>query len=136
MKNYSFLFIALLLLCSGCTFYAVDAQEILFNASNQEENIDSIQYLEKITVPFEVIGHVTVNTERRNSMEEVIEKMKHQVMILGGDAITNIIQTDKPSSFTHVRTIYTGTVIIFKNKLDKTTTGQVSEKNNTDENLK
>jgi hypothetical protein len=115
MKKLNLMILMLLLISSGCTFYGVDAQEIVMApfGQNKQTNIE-IQYLETVTVPYEVIGHVTVNTERRNSIEEVIEKMKRQVSMLGGDAVTNIIQTDKPSPIAHIRTVYTGTVIIFK----------------------
>lgn len=112
MKTIFLFMSVLVLISSGCTFYAVDANEIL-KASNKEVAKKDIRYIENVSVPYEVIGHVTVNTERRNSMDEVIDKMKRQVAMLGGDAITNIIQTDKPSPITHVRTVYTGTVIIF-----------------------
>lgn len=115
MKKFNLSILMLLLISSGCTFYGVDAQEIVMAPFGQNKQVASeIQYLETVTVPYEVIGHVTVNTERRNSMEEVIEKMKRQVSMLGGDAITNIVQTDKPSSITRIRTVYTGTVIVFK----------------------
>ena len=115
MKKFNFIMLMLLFVSSGCTFYGVDAQEIVTAPFGQTKQVDpEIQYLETVTVPYEVIGHVTVNTERRNSMEEVIEKMKHQVSTFGGDAITNIVQTDKPSPIAHVRTVYTGTVIVFK----------------------
>ncbi len=115
MKKLNLMMLMLLLISSGCTFYGVDAQEIVMAPFGQNKQTDlEIQYLETVTVPYEVIGHVTVNTERRNSIEEVIEKMKRQVSMLGGDAVTNIIQTDKPSPIAHVRTVYTGTVIVFK----------------------
>ncbi|MCB9757430.1 MAG: hypothetical protein H6753_03285 [Candidatus Omnitrophica bacterium] len=115
MKKFNLILLMLLFTLSGCTFYGVDAQEIVMAPLGQNKPAASeIQYLETVTVPYEVIGHVTVNTERRNSMEEVIEKMKRQVSVLGADAITNIVQTDKPSSITRIRTVYTGTVIVFK----------------------
>ncbi len=126
MKKISLLILTLTILTAGCTFYGVDAQEIMISPSGKTTNGDEVQYLETVTVPYEVIGHVTVNTERRNSMEEVIEKMKRQVAVLGGDAITNIVQSDKPSPITHVRTVYTGTVIVFKTAPEKTAPAQAS----------
>ncbi len=133
--NY-FLLMLLLISVSGCTFYAVDAQEIVIAPSGKVSTEHDVQYLETVNVPYEVIGHVTVNTERRNSLEEVIEKMKRQVAILGGDAVTNIIQTDKPSAIAHVRTIYTGTVIVFKNAPAQATATNPATEKNTGENLK
>ena len=115
MKKINLLIFVLMLAVSSCTFYKVDTQEIIISPHRQSKQANSqIQYLETITVPYDVVGHVTVNTERRNSMEEVIEKMKHQASLIGGDAFTNIVQIDKPSAIAHVRTVYTATVVIFK----------------------
>lgn len=114
MKKYIYFLFILTIPASGCTFYKVDANEIVVAPSQKFQTAHEVQYLENVTVPYDVIGHVTVNTERRNSKEEVIEKMKRQVAVLGGDAVTNVVQTDKPSPITHVRTIYTGTVIVLK----------------------
>ncbi len=138
MKIFTFFILTLALISSGCTSYKVNAEEIMFAPSSKFATENEVQYLETATAPYEVIGHVTVNTERRNSLEEVAEKMKRQVAMLGGDAVTNIVQSDKPSLITHVRTVYTGTVIIFKN----TAAGVSSPRSNpvpaadTQENLK
>ncbi len=136
MKKLSLFILMLALISTSCTFYHVDAQEIVMGKFDKPENQNQIQYLETVHVPYEVIGHVTVNTQRRNNIEEVIEKMKRQVAILGGDALTNVIQTDKPSAIVHIRTTYTGTVIVFKDNTAIETPAKAVLEINTSENLK
>lgn len=101
---------------AGCTFYRVDGDEIAYFAKHPKGNQKDIKYLETVTVPYEVIGTVEVSTERRNSIEEVVEKMQRQIAVLGGDAVTNIVQRDEPSPITKIRTKYVGTVIILKDE--------------------
>ena len=100
---------------AGCTSYRVNAEEIAFKSTIPQENLNRIQYLETVNVPYEVIGTVIVRTERRNNIDEVVDKMKRQIAVLGGDAVTNIVQVDNPGPFTSIRTTYKGTVIVFKN---------------------
>lgn len=119
MKKFILLLSTILLpTLTGCTYYRVNADEIAFNTVHPNENQHDIQYLETVNVPYEVLGTVVVSTERRNSMEEVVEKMKRQISVLGGDAVTNIVQIDEPSAIKRIRTKYKGTVIVFKNKSD------------------
>ncbi len=138
MKKINFLILTLTLLSAGCTSYAINAEEIAIKSLNKPQHERSVEYIENVSVPYEVIGQVTVNTERRNSREDVIDKMKHQADILGADAITNIIQTDKPSAITRIRTIYTGTAIVFKDVAVTKTPQDEPLKTNTrvEENLK
>lgn len=119
MKKFILLLSTVLLsTLTGCTYYRVNADEIAFNTVHPNQSQHEIQYLETVNVPYEVIGTVVVGTERRNSIEEVVDKMKAQIAILGGDAVTNIVQFDEPSPITRIRTRYKGTVIVFKNKSD------------------
>src|SRR5437773_335548 len=86
----TFCFLALFVLSiSGCRFYSVNSEEVTDNYYAPKK-ADEVAYLEDVKDPHEVIGFVTVNTERRNKMQDVIEKMKREAATLGGDAITNI----------------------------------------------
>jgi hypothetical protein len=138
MKNFILLLSTLVISSlTGCTFYRVNADEIAFNSVHPKENHKDIQYLETVTVPYEVIGTVVVGTERRNSIEEVVEKMKGQIAILGGDAVTNIVQFDEPSPITRIRTRYKGTVIVFKGPAQAENQAQpVSQNSSSGDNLK
>ncbi len=138
MKKFYFSLVALGMLASGCTFYHVNAEEVGRTSTRSKKSPADIQYLETVTVPYEVLGQVSVETERRNSKEEVIEKMKRDAAMMGGDAITNIVQNDAPSPITRIRTHYTGTVIVFKNNPPPAaeTTPAGTTNTNTTENLK
>jgi len=119
MRNFTLLLItAGITIFAGCTYYRVNADEIAFNTIHPKENHKEIHYMETVNVPYEVIGTVVVSTERRNSIQEVLEKMKYQIALIGGDAVTNIVQIDEPSPITRIRTKYKATVIKFKNPND------------------
>lgn len=87
---------ALLILTSGCSFYNINSEEITENYYPPKKSPESVVFLDEVKEPHEVIGFVTVNTERRQKMQDVLEKMKREAAVLGGDAITNI--TRKTSS--------------------------------------
>ena len=82
--------LALLLSISGCSFYNINSEEVTDNYYSPKNFAGDVLYLEEVNDPHEVIGFVSVNTERRQKMQDVIEKMKREAAILGGDAITNI----------------------------------------------
>ena len=90
MKHYPFLFLFLILLLSSCSFYRVDSENTSEEYWPPKNSLKDVIYLEKIDRPHKVIGIVKVNAERRQSIEDVIEKMKYEAAILGGDAITDI----------------------------------------------
>ena len=81
---------ALLLLTSGCSLYSINSEEITENYYPPKKSSESVVFLDEVKEPHEVIGFVTVNTERRQKMQDVLEKMKREAAVLGGDAITNI----------------------------------------------
>lgn len=82
--------LALVLSISGCMFYNINSEEVTENYYAPRKSEEDVVYLEEVTEPHEVIGFVSVSTERRNKMNDVIEKMKREAATLGGDAITNI----------------------------------------------
>jgi len=83
-----------------------------------------VVFLEKSDRPCEVIGYVNVNAERRQLFSEVLEKMKREAAIMGGDAITDL-RSDATGQWkrlpaqqiignAYVRANFTVSVIIFK----------------------
>ena len=89
-----------------------------------KKSASEVAYLEKITTPHDIIGYVTVNTERRQQIEDVLEKMKREAAILGADAITDI-QTNASGQWkklpgqallgnAYIRANFTATAVIFK----------------------
>jgi len=77
---------------SSCSIYHINSSYITDDYYPPTSTSD-IAYLEEINQPFKVIGTVVINAERRQSLSDVIEKMKREAGILGGNAITDI-QTD------------------------------------------
>ena len=125
MKKTILLFV-LLFITSGCSFYSINSEEVTENYYPPKKSAESVAYLEDVTGPHEVIGFVSVNTERRQKMQDVLEKMKREAAMLGGDAITNI--TRKTSKGTekmklvklrkffengYIRSTFTATVVAF-----------------------
>ena len=78
------------LVLSSCSLYRIDSEEVTSNIYAPKKSPDDVAYLEEVNRPYDVVGFVTVNTERVQDMDEVIAKMKKEAAILGGDAITNI----------------------------------------------
>ena len=122
-KKQLFLILCVLLL-SACTIYHVDSKDISAEFYPSKKSADEVVYMEKITVPYEVIGYVTVNTERRRTINDVLAKMKREAAILGGDIITDI-KTDATGQWKklpaqdfigngYIRANFTATVAIYK----------------------
>lgn len=82
--------IAITFTLSACTLYHIDSKDITTNYYPSKQSINDVAYLESIDKPHEIIGLITVNAERRQTMEEVMVKIKREAAILGGDIITNI----------------------------------------------
>lgn len=122
-KNLIFLFISLFIL-TGCSIYHVDSQNMTDNFYPSKNSPSDIEYLETVNQPHEVIGIAIVNTERRQTMDDVIEKMKYEAAILGGDAITDI-KTDASGGWkklpaqkfignAYVRANFSASIVVFK----------------------
>ena len=114
----------LLPLASGCTIYQIDSRDTTQDFYPPRKSADEVVYLEKIDKPYAEIGIVSVTTERRQSVEDVLPKLKQEAAILGGDAITDI-QSDaqgywkklKPQKIlgnAYLRPKYTAKVVVFK----------------------
>ncbi|MBP9853849.1 MAG: hypothetical protein KBD53_03150 [Candidatus Omnitrophica bacterium] len=89
-KTHLFLFLILTVVTSGCSLYKVSSEDTTLNFYPSKATTKDIEYIQEMTTPYEVIGYVTVNAERRQSMNEVVERMKREAAILGGDAVINI----------------------------------------------
>ena len=123
-KIYSLIFIVLL--TAGCSIYSVDSQSLTEEFYPSKSSANDVVYLETVTQPHEVIATVVVNTERRQQqkMEDVIEKMKREAAILGGDAITDIktnaggtwkkLPAQKLIGNAYVRANFSASVVVFK----------------------
>ncbi|MBF0384638.1 MAG: hypothetical protein HQL27_02080 [Candidatus Omnitrophica bacterium] len=90
MKKTAFLIIILFAFAVGCSMYSIDSQELTGEYYPSKNTSDDVVYMETVTEPSAVIGYVVVNAERRQSLEDVIIKMKREAAILGADAITEI----------------------------------------------
>lgn len=125
MKKISlFLSLFACLTLSSCSMYSVDSENTTYDVFPEKKNANDVVYLESVDRPHIVLGYVTVNTERRQHMSDVIEKMKREAAILGGDAITNIksdatgtwkkLPAQKLLGKAYVRANFTAEVIVFQ----------------------
>jgi hypothetical protein len=122
LKN-SYTAIFLLLIFAGCSFYNIDSQDTTLDFYPPKASADQVAYLDKVDQPHEVIGIVTVDTERNRPLDEVVAKMRHEAAILGGDAIMDVRQdpgdgagpkVKKYFGNVNIRVRYTAKVVLFK----------------------
>lgn len=124
MAKKIFLLLFLTLFVSACSLYSVNYEETATTFHPPKKSANEVAYLEEVTKPHDVVGVITVNTERRQKVEEVIEKMKREAATLGGDAITNVTMDSgsgtrkkllgaKLFANANIRTTFTATVIAF-----------------------
>lgn len=122
--NRFFLLLSLIVFTSACSLYKVSSEDTTLNYYPSKSSTKDIQYMPEVTRPHEVIGYVTVNAERRQSLSEVVERMKREAAILGGDAVINI-QSDATGEWkslpaqqfvgnAYVRANFKGTVVVLK----------------------
>jgi len=118
------LLISFIFLMSACSFYRISSQDSTMDYYPSKKTINDVVYLEKIDRPYEHIGIVTVNAERRQRLTEILGKMKREAAIQGGDAITEI-QTNSTGTWQklpaqafigngYIRADFTAAVIVFK----------------------
>lgn len=130
MKKNIILWTALLFLTSACSVYHIDSQETTTNFY-PSKNPTQVEYLETVSKPHEVIGTVTVNAERSRPMDEILQKLRREAAILGGDVITDI-KTDASGTWkklppqkllgnAYIRANTTATVVVFPVKDGKST---------------
>ena len=124
MRKLIIFLLPVTLFLTGCSLYHVNSEDISTEYHPSKNSPLEIVYLEEVTKPHEVIGYVTVNAERRQRIGEVIEKMKREAAILGGDAITNIksnatgqwlqLPAQELIGNGYVRADFTATTVVFK----------------------
>ena len=123
LKKYVLIAAVSLFVC-GCSVYHIDSRDTTLDFYPPKASPQDVVYLEQIDKPYDVIGTVTVTTERTRSLAEIIVKMKYEAAVLGGDAITDI-QTDVTGSWkktnfpkflenAYIRSNYSAKVIVFK----------------------
>jgi len=111
------------ILTSACSVYRITSEETS-PKYHPPRIATSVTYLEKVRQSHEIIGSVTVKTERRQHMEEIIEKMKREAGTIGGNAITDI-QTDATGTWkkippqkllgnAYIRANFSAKVVVFK----------------------
>lgn len=124
MKRF-FLLTAIIFLTTGCSLYQIESDSITFSPHPKQETLNDVAYLESVNRPYEVIGQITVNAERNQRRANIIEKLKTEAAVLGGDAITNIrtnagtgqwakIKPKKIFGNANIRINYVADVIVFK----------------------
>lgn len=123
-KPLLILSIFLMTAAGGCSIYHIHSEDVSADYYPSKANADEVVYLEEVTRPNKVIGQVTVNAERRQSIDEVILKIKREAAVLGGDAITNL-QTDATGNWKklpaqqligngYIRANFSATVVAFQ----------------------
>ena len=116
--------IILVFLTSSCSIYHVNSVDSV-DAYYPPKSTHQVVYMKVVDRDHEIIGTVTVNTERRQrNIDDILAKMKREAAILGGDAITDI-QTNATGTWkrlpilktfenAYIRSNYTATVVVFK----------------------
>ena len=125
MKKFIYPVVVFAFLAAGCSIYQIDSKPEN-NAAYYPPKKSPLEivYLESLDKPHEVIGTVTVTTERRQALENIIPKMQYEAAILGGDAITDI-ETDATGAWkkikaqallgnAYIRANYSAKVVVFK----------------------
>jgi len=90
MKRNILTLLALTAVTCGCSIYHVNSEDVSTDYYPSKRLASDVVYLEDVNKAHTVIGYVTVNTERRWTIDDVLDKMKREAAILGGDAITSI----------------------------------------------
>ena len=124
MKRILFSFLSLAIFSSGCTLYQINSQDTSKDYYVPKTSIDDVAYIEKVDKPYVEIATVNVTTERRQSLEDVLPKLKQEAGMLGADAITDLQngptdlwKTFKPQKVlgnAYIRTTYTAKAIVWK----------------------
>jgi hypothetical protein len=119
---FSLLFSAFIF--SGCTVYQINSKDTSQDYYAPKTSVDDVAYVENVDKPFTEIGTVTVTTERVQTLEDILPKLKQEAGMLGADAITDIQNgaTDfwktyarpKILNNAYIRTTYSAKAIVWK----------------------
>ena len=124
MKRILFTFLFLAVFSSGCSIYQIDSKDTSPDYYVPKTSIENVAYIEKVDKPYTEIAIVTVTTERCQSWQEVLPKLKQEAGMLGADAITDVqndatnlwkkIAPRKLLGNAYIRTTYTARAIVWK----------------------
>lgn len=109
----------------ACSLYQIDFESSSDSYYPAKASTKEVVYLETVNRPYDIIGTATVNAERNQKLDDVIEKLKLEAALLGGDAITNIqtnagtgkwatIKPKKIFGNANIRTNFVAQVIVLK----------------------
>src|SRR4051794_6343958 len=90
MKRSIFGLLLLTAALSGCSVYQINSKDTTQDFYPPKTSIEDVKYLETVDQPYEQIGIVTVDTERRATLQDVLPKLRQEAAIMGGDAITDV----------------------------------------------
>ena len=104
--------------------YQIDSKDTSSDYFVPKTSIDDVAYFQQTDKPYTEIGTVTVTTERRQPLEDVLPKLKQEAGMLGADAIINV-QNDATDLWkkyapqkllgnAYIRTTYTATAVVWK----------------------
>ena len=124
MKYILFALLFLTIFSCGCTVYQIDSKETSQDFYASKSNINDVVYMEKVNKPYTEIAIVTVTTERNQTLQNVLPKLKQEAAMLGADAITDIqsdstdlwkeLPSQKLLGNAYIRTNYTAKAIVWK----------------------
>ncbi len=124
MKPTLFTFLFLTIFASGCTVYQINSKDTSQDYYAPKTNIDDVSYVQTTDKPYTEIGTVSVTTERRQSWDDVLPKLKQEAGNLGADAVTDV-QSDATDTWkkyapqkllgnAYIRTTYTAKAIVWQ----------------------
>ena len=124
MKRILFTFLFLAVFSSGCSIYQIDSKDTSSDYYVPKTSIENVAYIEKVDKPYTEIAIVTVTTERSQSWQDVLPKLKQEAGMLGADAITDVengatnlwkkIPDQKLLGNAYIRTTYTARAVVWK----------------------
>jgi hypothetical protein len=124
MKQILFSLLFLVVFTSGCTVYQIDSKDTSPDLYVPKTSVDDVTYVEKADKPYTEIGEITVTTERRQSLQDVLPKLKQEAGMLGADAITDVqsdatdlwkkVAPQKLMGNAYIRATYTAKAIVWQ----------------------
>jgi len=124
MKSFLFSLLFFAIFSSGCTVYQIESKDTSQDYFAPKTSIDQVAYVVQVDKPYTEIGNVTVTTERVQTMEDVLPKLKQEAGMLGADAITDLqnsatnfwqkLPGQKLIGNAYIRTTYSAKAIVWK----------------------
>lgn len=109
MLRMTALMTAFCLILAGCAVYRVDSKAASDGFYLPKGLADQVLYLESVDKPHDVIGIISLATERASPREEVLARMRAEAAILGADAITALLSDNEP-----IGVRYTAKAVVFR----------------------